>query len=64
MVVIDVKKMGENKWEIFIYGGCKLMGIDVIEWFVKMVDFGVGELLIILMDVDGIKVGYDFELMC
>lgn len=54
MVVIDVKKvfvLGEVLcWEIFIYGGCKFIGLDVVFWVKKMEDLGVGEIFLISMD--------------
>lgn len=47
-----------------MYGGCKNMGFDVIEWVCKMVEFGVGEILFMSMDCDGMKLGFDFVFMC
>jgi len=66
VVAIDAKKVsaeGEpNKWEIFTHGGRKPTGIDAIEWAIKMVDFGAGEILLTSMDRDGTKIGFDLEL--
>ncbi|MFT6974574.1 MAG: cyclase [Bermanella sp.] len=66
VIAIDAKKVsveGEpNKWEIFTHGGRKPTGIDVIEWAVKMTNYGAGEVLLTSMDQDGVKKGFDLEL--
>jgi cyclase len=66
VVAIDAKCVsadGEAKrWEIFTHGGRKETGIDAIEWAIKMVDFGAGEILLTSMDRDGTKIGFDLEL--
>lgn len=66
VVAIDAKKVsGEdepNKWEIFTHGGRKGTGIDAVEWAIKMVNYGAGEILLTSMDRDGTKIGFDLEL--
>lgn len=66
VVAIDAKKVsaeGEPKrWEIFTHGGRKSTGIDAVEWAIKMVDYGAGEILLTSMDRDGTKIGFDLEL--
>lgn len=66
VVAIDAKKVsveGEpNKWEIFTHGGRKSTGIDAVEWAIKMVSYGAGEILLTSMDQDGTKVGFDLAL--
>lgn len=66
VVAIDAKKVSaegeKNRWEIFTHGGRKETGIDAIEWAIKMVDYGAGEILLTSMDRDGTKVGFDLEL--
>ncbi len=66
VVAIDAKKVsatGEpDRWEIFTHGGRKETGIDAIEWAIKMVDYGAGEILLTSMDRDGTKIGFDLEL--
>lgn len=66
VIAIDAKKVsaeGEpNKWEIFTHGGRKPTGIDVVEWAVKMTNYGAGEVLLTSMDQDGVKNGFDIEL--
>ena len=66
VVAIDAKCIsaeGEpKKWEIFTHGGRKATGIDAVEWAIKMVDYGAGEILLTSMDRDGTKIGFDLEL--
>ncbi|VAW92545.1 Imidazole glycerol phosphate synthase cyclase subunit HisF [hydrothermal vent metagenome] len=66
VVAIDAKCVSEEgepkKWEIFTHGGRKETGIDAIEWAIKMVNYGAGEILLTSMDRDGTKIGFDLEL--
>ncbi len=59
VVAIDAKSTGPDKWEIFTHGGREPTGIDAVEWAVRMVDLGAGEILLTSMDRDGTKVGFD-----
>ena len=38
------------------------MGIDAVEWAMKVQKLGAGEILLTSMDCDGTKAGYDIEL--
>ncbi len=66
VVAIDAKKVSAedqpNRWEIFTHGGRKPTGIDAVEWAIKMVDYGAGEILLTSMDRDGTKIGFDLAL--
>jgi len=62
VVAIDAKKVEPNRWEIFTHGGRKGTGIDAVEWAVKMVDYGAGEILLTSMDRDGTREGFDLVL--
>lgn len=66
VVAIDAKKVSQpdeaNRWEIFTHGGRKGTGIDAVEWALKMVGFGAGEILLTSMDRDGTRVGFDLPL--
>ena len=42
--------------------GRKPTGIDVVEWAVRMVSFGAGEILLTSMDRDGTRNGFDLGL--
>ncbi|KNF10166.1 imidazole glycerol phosphate synthase subunit HisF [Gottschalkia purinilytica] len=61
---IDAKKIdGKDKWNVFINGGRIDTGLDAIEWAKKGVELGAGELVINSINTDGVKDGYDVELM-
>ena len=55
---------GDKKFwfEVFIYGGKKETGLDVIEWAKKVEKLGAGEILLTSIDMDGTKEGYDIIL--
>ena len=62
VIAVDVKKIANNKWEIFTHGGRKPTGKDVLKFVKKMESLGAGEILLTSMDRDGTKKGYDLEL--
>ena len=64
-VVISIPcKMVENKkWEVCTNGGRDKTGLDVFEWAQKAVSLGAGELLITSIDNDGLRNGFDLNLM-
>ncbi len=60
VLAIDARRVpGENRWEIFIHGGSRATGIDALEWAVRGVELGAGEILLTSMDADGTCSGYD-----
>ncbi len=63
VVAIDAKRRDDNSgWNIYKNGGRVDMGIDAVEWAMKAVSLGAGEILLTSMDCDGTKAGYDLEL--
>ncbi|MDE6743771.1 MAG: imidazole glycerol phosphate synthase subunit HisF [Lachnospiraceae bacterium] len=63
VVAIDAKKRADGSgWNIFKNGGRVDMGIDAVEWAMKVDRLGAGEILLTSMDCDGTKAGYDLEL--
>jgi cyclase len=62
VLAIDAKRRKDGGWNIFKNGGRVDMGIDAIEWAMKGVELGAGEILLTSMDCDGTKEGYDLEL--
>ena len=65
IVAIDARRMpmnGSLRWEVCTHGGRKPTGIDAIEWAVKAVALGAGELLLTSWYADGHQTGYDLEL--
>ena len=62
VIAIDVKKVSDNKWEVFTHGGRNPTGIDIIKYAKIVENNGAGEILLTSMDRDGTKMGYDVEL--
>ncbi len=65
VLAIDAKRRtdsAELSWTIYKHGGRLDVGIDAVEWAVKAVSLGAGEILLTSMDCDGTKAGYDLEL--
>ena len=63
VVAVDAKRVGAEKWEVFIHGGRTATGIDVVEWAREATEHGAGELLVTSMDTDGHQHGYDLGLL-
>jgi imidazole glycerol-phosphate synthase subunit HisF len=62
---IDAKRRGdrtEDGFEVYLHGGRTPTGIDAVEWALRAVQLGAGEILLTSMDRDGTKVGFDHEL--
>jgi len=66
VVAVDAKKVSADgepmRWEIFTHGGREPTGIDAIEFAMKVVALGAGEILLTSMDRDGTGDGFDLEL--
>ena len=63
VVAIDAKRRADGSgWNIYKNGGRVDMGIDAVEWGMKVCELGAGEILLTSMDCDGTKAGYDIEL--
>ena len=59
---VDVKRVGDA-WHVFTKGGREDTGLDALEWITQGEAFGAGELVINSMDTDGVKNGFDLELL-
>ncbi len=63
VVAVDAKRVPRNKdWEVWIAGGSKATGVDVLTWVKEAENRGAGEILLTSMDRDGTQVGFDCEL--
>ena len=63
VVAIDAKRREDGSgWNIYKNGGRVDMGMDAVEWAMKVDKLGAGEILLTSMDCDGVKQGYDIEL--
>jgi len=61
VLAIDARRSGSS-WEVYVNGGRMPTGIDAIEWAVRGVELGAGEILLTSMDSDGTLAGYDLSL--
>jgi cyclase len=61
VLAIDARKSLPT-WKVFVNGGRIPTGIDAVEWAVRGVELGAGEILLTSMDADGTLAGYDIEL--
>lgn len=63
VVAIDAKRRSDGSgWTVYKNGGRIDMELDAVEWAIKAVGLGAGEILLTSMDADGTKNGYDIEL--
>ena len=63
VVAIDARRREDGSgWKKKKNGGRIDVGIDAVEWAMKVDKLGAGEILLTSMDCDGTKAGYDLEL--
>ncbi len=63
VVAIDARCNADGKsWQVYSHGGRRPRGLDVLEWAVRVVELGAGEILLTSMDRDGTQSGYDLAL--
>jgi cyclase len=61
VLAIDARRQGSG-WEVYVNGGRIPTGIDALEWALRGVELGAGEILLTSMDADGTLAGYDIAL--
>lgn len=59
---VDIKRVG-GKFTVFAKGGRENTGMDAIEWIKRCVDSGAGEIVVNSIDTDGVKRGFDLEML-
>jgi len=62
VVSIDCKRTSESRWEVFTAGGRKATGMEAVEWAVRAVELGAGEIVLNSIDADGTRRGFDLEI--
>ena len=63
VLAIDARRRDHGQgWDVYVNGGRRPTGLDAIEWAMRGVEMGAGEILITSMDADGTLAGYDLEL--
>lgn len=63
VVAIDGKKVADGKFHVYVNGGRIDTGLDVVEWALKAETLGAGEILLTSMDMDGVKKGFDLDML-
>ena len=59
---VDVKRV-DGKFRVFAKGGRENTGMDALEWIRRCVDNGAGEIVVNSIDTDGVKKGFDLEML-
>lgn len=63
VLAIDAKRIpGTDRWAVYTHGGRNRTELDAVDWAVKAVELGAGEILLTSMDCDGTCAGYDCAL--
>lgn len=60
---IDAKKSSDGSWNVYASGGRENTGLDAVKWAIEGVMLGAGEIVVNSIDEDGMKSGYDLELL-
>jgi cyclase len=66
VVAIDARRRGfapADGWEVVIMGGRETTTLDAVEWALRAVELGAGELLVTSIDRDGTRSGFDTALL-
>ena len=58
----DVKRV-DGVFRVFAKGGRENTGLEAIEWIRRGVDSGAGEIVLNSIDTDGVKGGFDLEML-
>ena len=59
---VDVKRVG-GVFRVFAKGGRENTGMEAIEWIKRCVADGAGESVVNSIDTDGVKTGFDLEML-
>lgn len=59
---MDIKRV-DGVFKLFAKGGRENTGIDALQWAVDGVNSGAGELVVNSIDTDGVKRGFDLEML-
>ena len=58
----DVKRVG-NEFRVFAKGGREDTGMEAMSWIKRCIDNGAGEIVVNSIDTDGVKRGFDIEML-
>ena len=58
----DIKRV-DGVFRVFAKGGRENTGMDALEWIHRGVESGAGEIVVNSIDTDGVKKGFDLEML-
>ena len=59
---VDAKRVG-GRYHVFAKGGREDTGMDALAWIRRGIDSGAGEIVLNSIDTDGVKRGFDLEML-
>ncbi len=59
---VDAKRV-DGQYRVFARGGREDTGLDALDWIRRGVELGAGELVLNSIDTDGVKGGFDLEML-
>ncbi len=62
VISADVKRV-DGQFCVFARGGRENTGMEAVSWIKKCVDMGAGEVVLNSIDTDGVKGGFDIEML-
>ena len=62
VISADVKRV-DGAFRVFAKGGRENTGMEAIEWIRRCVESGAGEVVLNSIDTDGVKQGFDLEML-
>ena len=62
VISADVKRL-DGEYRVFARGGRDDTGMEAISWIKRCVDMGAGEVVLNSIDTDGVKGGFDLEML-
>ena len=62
VISCDIKRVG-GEFRVFARGGRDDTGMEAIEWIRRCVGMGAGEVVVNSIDTDGVKGGFDLEML-
>ena len=62
VISADVKRV-DGQFTVFAKGGRENTGMEAISWIKRCVDNGAGEVVLNSIDTDGVKKGFDLEML-
>jgi cyclase len=62
VISCDIKRV-DGEFRVFSRGGRDDTGMEAIEWIKKCVGLGAGEVVVNSIDTDGVKGGFDIEML-